>query len=462
MKTSIKIDERREPSALEVHVAERGTRALSPSLRCQIGREVQFSTESLQSYFFSAWRPEAYDALLVAAAVEFADKSLRRPARYWRRAFCLRVPVHDVERWQQPSVAGPLREALEYLTGDSWEIVFYGRRHEESQPQQFSFEIPSNAQAVIPFSNGLDSRAVAGLMQRSMKEGLVRVRLSLRLQESEGLKNQRFAFTNVPYKVGGDSVESSARSRGFKFALISGIAAVLSGAKQVIVPESGQGALGPSLVPVGQTYDDYRSHPSFTRKMERFLKALFDANVEFVFPQLWHTKGETLRRFIEECGDSSWMGTRSCWQQSRQVGVNGKRRQCGICAACMLRRMSVHSAGASEPKDQYVWERLNVSSFEKGAAKDFSPERVGDAMREYAIAGTLHLDHLAALRKAGNNPSPLEVPAFHLSLALAIERAEVRRRLERLVAQHAQEWSEFIASLGHKSFIAHWAVEARL
>jgi hypothetical protein len=127
----------------------------------------------------------------------------------------------------------------------------------------------------------------------------------------------------------------------------------------------------------------------------------------------------------------------------------------------MLRRMSVHAAGASESQDQYVWEHLNVSSLEKGATKDFAPERIGDAMREYAIAGTLHLDHLAALRKAGSNPSPLEVPALHVSRALGIERAEVRRRLERLIAHHAQEWSEFIVSLGDKSFIAHWAVEAR-
>lgn len=454
-----KADGRRLPE-LEVHVAEPGTRARAVPLRCQIGREVEFSTESLESYFFSAWRPEAYDALLVAAAVEFADKSVRRPSSNWRRAFSLRVPVHDVERWQQPSISSSLREALEYLTGDSWDISFYPRRREESQPRQSSFELSPDAQAVIPFSNGLDSRAVAGLMQQSMKSGLVRIRLASKLQESEGLKGHRLAFTNIPYKVGGAAVESSARSRGFKFALISGIAAYLSGAKQVIVPESGQGALGPSLVPVGQVYDDYRSHPSFTRKMERFLKALFGADVEFVFPRLWYTKAETLRRFIDECGDSSWAGTRSCWQQSRQVGINGKRRQCGICAACMLRRMSVHAAGASEPQDQYVWERLSVPSFEKGVAKDFAPERIGKAMREYAIAGTLHLDHLAALRTTPSNPSPLEVPAFHLSQALGIERMEVRRNLERLIAQHGQEWCRFVSSLGEKSFVAHWAVEA--
>jgi 7-cyano-7-deazaguanine synthase in queuosine biosynthesis len=453
-----KSGERRQAPVLQVHVAEPGTRAAAGRVRCQIGRDVEFSTESLESYFFSMWKPAAYDALLVAAAVEFADRSLRRPAYYWRRSFNLRAPVHDVERWQQPAVAGALSEALEFLTGDSWEISFYARRRPVDRPAQSSFDLPANAEAVIPFSNGLDSRAVAGLMERSMKR-LVRVRLAAKLQESEGLKGQRFAFTRVPYKVGCDTVESSARARGFKFSLISGIAAYLSGARRVIVPESGQGALGPSLVPVGQTYDDYRSHPAFTRKMERLFKALFEVDVEFVFPQLWSTKAETLRRFIEECGDPSWTGTRSCWQQSRQVGVKGIRRQCGICAACMLRRMSVHAAGAAEPKHNYVWERLDVAAFEDGVAAGFPAQRITHKMREYAIAGALYLDHLAALRRPARNANPLEVPALHLSQALGLDRGEVRRRLERLIAQHAVEWSGFVSSLGDKSFIANWAEE---
>lgn len=452
----------RVPPVLDVHVAEPGARAAGDRAHCQIGREVTFTTESLESYFFSAWKPEAYDALLVAAAVEFADRSLRRPAYSWRRAFRLRVPVHDVARWRQPPVVGALRDALEHLTGDSWEISFHGRRNKESQPRQSSFELSSNAQAVIPFSDGLDSRAVAGLMQRSMKDGLVRVRLASRLQESEGLQGRQLAFTNIPYKVCGDFVESSARSRGFKFALISGIAAYLAGAKQVIVPESGQGALGPSLVPVGQTYDDYRSHPAFTKKMERFLRALFEVDVEFVFPQIWQTKAETLRQFIEECDDPLWTATRSCWQQSRQVGVEGERRQCGVCAACMLRRMSVHAARASEPCENYVWERLDVAEFENGVASGFPAERITNKMREYAIAGTLHLDHLAALRQTKAGMSPLDVAVLHLSHALGIERVEVRRRLDRLIAQHATEWSSFMLSLGDKSFVREWAAEMEL
>lgn len=450
---------RRVAPVLKVHVVEAGARAAASSLRCEIGSELEFSTESLASYFFSEWKPEAWDALLIAAAVEFADKSLRRPAYQWRRAFSLRVPVHDVERWQQPAVAVALREALEYLTGDTWEISFYGRRLEEKRPAQSLFELPSNVEAVIPFSNGLDSRAVAGLMERSMRGGLFRVRLAARLQDCEGLKGRPLAFTNVPYRVGGNSKESSARSRGFKFALISGLAAYLSGAKQVLVPESGQGALGPSLVPVGQTYEDYRSHPTFTKKMERLLAALFEVNVEFAFPRLWHTKAETLREFIEVCGDPSWIGTRSCWQQSRQVGWQGRQRQCGVCAACMLRRMSVHAAGATEPLDRYVWESLDAATFEKGVTRDFPPKRITRRMREYAIAGTLHMDHLAALRRPQFGTSPLEVPALHLSQALCLDRAEVRQRLARLVRQHASEWSAFVSSLGHRSFIRDWAAE---
>jgi hypothetical protein len=190
--------------------------------------------------------------------------------------------------------------------------------------------------------------------------------------------------------------------------------------------------------------------------MERFLKALFGVDIEFVFPQLWHTKAQTLRQFIEECDDSSWAATRSCWQQSRQVGVAGRRRQCGVCAACMLRRMSVHAAGAMEPREQYVWERLDVSKFETGGADSFPAARVTNKMREYALAGTLHLDHLAALRRT---QAGMAVPALHLSHALGMERAEVSRRLERLIAQHATEWSSFVSSLGDKSFIREWAVE---
>lgn len=469
MSGGVKSKKKQEPTigdnAVSIHVAESGTRTPKGSVRCELDGNIAFSTCSLESYFFAAWDAAAYDALLVAAAVEYADKAQRRRAHCWRRQFQLSVPVHDVARWDNRRVRAALIDALNFLTGDSWDIAFYPRRRSAAVPQQGLLTLDRAVEAVIPFSNGLDSRAVAGLMSRSINGGLVRVRLGSRLADTENLARERHAFTAVPFDVTADKgvfVESSVRSRGFKFALVSGIAAVLAGANQIFVPESGQGALGPSLVTVGQAYEDYRSHPLFTGRMERFLEALLGHRVRYMFPQIWQTKGETLRQFIAACPDDAWASTWSCWQSQRQVSVAGHKRQCGVCAACMLRRMSIHAAGLSEPPDRYVWERLTTRSFEDGAEPSFRAKgKITGAMREYAIAGALHLDHLAALTDGAVHDRSLSVAAFHIGGALGLTPADARSRLDRLLRQHSDEWEGFMLSLGPDSFVADWAMRGR-
>ena len=216
----------------------------------------------------------------------------RRPARIWARQIELHIPVHEPDRWNHQDVATSLHDTLNFLTGDVWQITFYRRKHVKSAPRQGLISLRNGVSAVIPFSEGLDSRAVAGIMGLKLGDKLVRVRLGTKA--FDGGSRRREPFTSVPYGVKrGEKpfVKSSARSRGFKFALISGLAAYLANATQVIVPESAQGALGPTLVPVGQAYVDYRSHPLFTARMEKFLLALLGRSVKFEFPQLWQTKG---------------------------------------------------------------------------------------------------------------------------------------------------------------------------
>lgn len=451
--------------SLAIRVIEPGVRPRKGPLSCQIGKQVEFSTESLESYFFARWEPVAYDALLIAAAVEFGDRTQRRPSYTWQREFELRIPVHDPDRWNDRRVADALHDVLIFLTGDVWRIECYKRIEPEDQPRQSQLSLPAGVDAVIPFSNGLDSRAVAGLMAREFGDRLVRIRLGSKLQEREAVSRRREAFTSVPYQVKPGQrpfVESTARSRGFKFALISALAAYLSGAKQIIFPESGQGALGPTLVTVGQAYEDYRSHPLFTTRMETFLYALLGHRVRFTFPRLWHTKAETLREFVDQCEDSSsWSVTWSCWQQSRQVSVNHKKRQCGICAACLLRRLSVHAAGLSEPNDNYVWEDLSATNFPAGAAASFDPKKITRALREYAIAGALHLDHLAGLPDSAMNAGRLNSSAFQLSESLGLTQADTRAKLDTLLRRHSDEWKNFMLSLGQNSFVADWALSAR-
>jgi hypothetical protein len=191
--------------------------------------------------------------------------------------------------------------------------------------------------------------------------------------------------------------------------------------------------------------------------METFLAALLGHQVRFQFPRLWFTKGETLAKFISECdGVEAWQNTWSCWQNARQVSVNKKKRQCGICAACMLRRMSIHAAGLTESKQTYVWENLSARKFDDGAAPSFPREKITGKLRQYAIAGSLHLDHLAGVPSSASNAHALSLTVSQLSRSLNINDAKLRPRLHRMLIKHGQEWKTFMESLGRNSFIADW------
>ena len=240
-----------ELPSIRVDVVEPGIAARPGTLRCVIDENLWFDTAKMESYFFAQWEPVLYDAFLLAAAVEFCDITKRRPAHGWGRDIQLRIPVHDPKHWEQEEVVRALHDALDFLTGDRWQVTVYARQQPVPQPRQGLFSLGHDKSAVIPFSDGLDSLAVAGLAARELGESLVRVRLGGKKYHPCGPSLRREPFTSVPYKVRtGEKgrAESSARSRGFKFAMISGLAAYLSHAHRIIVPESGQGALGPSLV----------------------------------------------------------------------------------------------------------------------------------------------------------------------------------------------------------------------
>ncbi len=241
-------------------------------------------------------------------------------------------------------------------------------------------------------------------------------------------------------------------SRGFKFAMISGIAAYLTGAKRIIVPESGQGALGPALVSVGHANRDYRSHPRFTRRMEHFLDALLERPIRYEFPRLWYTKGETLASYVAIDGNGAWLSTKSCWRPNRWSSVGGSWRHCGVCAACMLRRVSVHAAGLSEPPQTYVSTDMRAATLESALDADFN--RYTSAYRDYAIAGVRHMDDLADM---ADDEARSTVRRHAAEVGKVLPHAEnVEDRLVGLLERHADEWKRFLRSVGPDSFVIQW------
>ena len=156
-------------------VVEPGRQPRKGRAAFDLGRDLRFSTAGLQSYAFARWEPVVHDAMILAAAVEFADRSTKRPALGWTRKIELRVPVHEPDRWSAPAVLDALHDALQFLTGDVWAIEFAQRKSTALAPSQEHLQLPVKTEAVIAYSDGMDSRAVAGIMNVSLGERLVRV-----------------------------------------------------------------------------------------------------------------------------------------------------------------------------------------------------------------------------------------------------------------------------------------------
>ena len=86
-----------------IDVVEAGRRPRKGRVAFDLGRDFKFSTAALESYAFARWEPVIYDAMVVAAAIEFADRTIKRPTRGWTRKIELHIPVLLPIRWADPA-----------------------------------------------------------------------------------------------------------------------------------------------------------------------------------------------------------------------------------------------------------------------------------------------------------------------------------------------------------------------
>ena len=445
---------------LKVRVVEQGKRTKSrnsDAVIAEIGTEIKFDPRILDSYHYDGWKPVHHDLLVMCAAVEYADRRCRRRATQWSRRFHIIIPVQELAAWQQAGVQEYLRDTLRHLTGDDWRFSFV--RAEGSTVngiRQRTLPFNNNKEFVIAYSDGLDSRCVSGIFDTG--DAAVRVRVT---KNRDRLKDGERPFDQIPFVVKLSSPrESSVRSRGFKFAVITAIAGHLSSVGKIIVPESGQGALGPVLLPLHNIYADYRNHPTFFRKMERFIKALLGYAVTYEQPRLWHTKGQTITTLLTqlEKGPELVLSTRSCWQQRWNARFEGKLRQCGLCAACLLRRMSMHAAGVSEPADTYTISDLTVAEY-KDAIPRSNRIRLSRTMVEHGSVGARHLQQLADMAELPD--TALQLHVFEIARATCASEQDTRDNLRELLVQHAHEWRDFVNAQGQHSFINSWTEGGR-
>ena len=400
-------------------------------VNAEIGHQITFDTTVLDAFDVKGCQRFHYDLLVVCAAIEFADRHWKRP-QGWGRTLDVTVPVTDFEAWQKPSVLKNLHSVLKYLTCDDWKFNFVPAKNlSPIGSRQIPLNFAKTKTFAVAYSDGLDSRAVSALSDDKDEALCVRV-----ANKRQRRKREDTYFFQIPFKVNGHcSNESSFRSRGFKFAAIAAIAAQLSGINRIIVPESGQGALGTVLLPLYKIYPDYRNYPTFFRKMEQFIGAVCSYQVRFEQPRLWFTKGQTLRAFLALPGkmDVDLTSTRSCWQTRRIVNKGG-RKQCGLCAACLLRRLSLHTANIHESPKTYIVSDLTNPDINE-SLKLISNKSDRDIMVEYGSVGARHFEQLAEMASLPDDN--LRVYVSEIAVGTGQKYDETLSNLRSLLINHA-------------------------
>jgi 7-cyano-7-deazaguanine synthase in queuosine biosynthesis len=423
-------------------------------IHARIGSDIKFDPNIFDSYCYDGWSDIHHDLLVLSASVEAADRCWGRSTLRWMREIHVRVPVIKLATWLDETLQRHLISTLRHLTGDKWSFDFYQWEGEATTNKRQRPLFPNeNKQFALAYSEGLDSYCVARLFNKYDTAVCVRV-----AKHKEIPKDGERPFDRLPFEVSVDNAEDSVRSRGFKFAAITAIAAHLSNVSRIIVPESGQGALGTILCPLIGVYPDYRNHPTFFRRMEKFINAVLNANLTYEQPRLWYTKGETIKACLSEGVSSAHIiDTRSCWQQRFNVRVGGSFGQCGICAACLLRRMSLHAANIKEPDTAYSVADLKSKTFAEAVAqRDFVPT---STLPEFGYMGARHLDQLAKLSNTPDNK--LRPYVVELATALGETEASIHRQLRQLLSRHSEEWQAFSAAIGEQSFLNTWTIGGR-
>jgi hypothetical protein len=439
-----------------------------PTVVCRLDYNLKIDSQALSEYFWREPSSVDLDLVSIAGLVCFADRSIKRGNEGWSREITLDVPVECPDIWRGDDVVGCLSEALGFLTGDAWNFNFH-QRNKGYDRSGFLFHAPTgNPAYVMPYSGGLDSYAgysrfrwsgidrelllvttvVRGDIGQLVNNTVERLRLGGYLRVPVG-------FRKLPHNP-----EPSYRSRTFLYFLLAAVAAKVVGAKAVLIPESGQGALGPSLVPWGNQHPFQSSHPAFAARLGRFLKAIWGSQApDFEYPNIWKTKAEVLRGLFEEFGKSGWGSAVSCgFNASRAKSRSSLPLHCGICGGCLLRRLALFAGGFQDAHEEepYVWKNLSASNLEDALHSSLRGVKTTPRDVKWALGAVIYNKSLANLAGEANDPILLR-SALEISESLLMSMDEARSNLQRLLMAHRDEWENFLDFAGPKSWIAKLA-----
>lgn len=417
----------------------------SSDIDCVIQHHFKIDPRILQNFSAKIIRPVEQDLVVVAGAIAYADRLVRRlRSKGWSRNLTLTIPVSDPLHWTKGAVSKTLVEAIEYVTGDIWSFAFVQGQAVSLVTEQSSMDFTRGNYVVMPFSDGLDSFLQWQLLKKEeSRSNVLRVHTHSRASNrrrnklidlSRDKSDQRLAMPVSLSKL--SHPEPTYRSRTFLFFSIAALAASKVGASRIVVGENGVGTHGPGMVPFGDEYPHRTTHPAFTRRLATFINAALGANVSFEHPQQFRTKGQVLKHAIS-LGVSGWEHTHSCTRSARNQ-LDGL--PCGLCGGCLLRRTAVHHAGLRDGR--YFWDNLSAVELDDCCSE---PDGRLAAKSDHEIVrhGVLDMDSFAAVASQQDSAEVFERAAWEVVEEVGPDHASVAEEIASLARNHASEWSAF-------------------
>jgi 7-cyano-7-deazaguanine synthase in queuosine biosynthesis len=434
------------------------------SFQLKLGDHVRVEAEHIQRYCFVEDDLLLDDLASVLSAVRMADRACNRQhGKGWARALNVEVPVYDLPKWQLVEVMDALTDALRYLTGDKWHFKFMKRKSQSrGAVQAHVVDLPAQERIFMPYSNGLDSFAIANQIRKNSSKSeliLVNVQAAQRLKNWKSLARARdedlhavqvAVFFKEPLRT-----EPTFRSRPFIYDMLAGYGAALAQPARVVIPENGQGSLGGSLVTLGDEAPHRSCHPGFTIRLTRLINALTNVSVKFEHPALFQTKGQVLAHLASHNPASDiWLAAhRSCSYDARHSSQDKRTMHCGVCGNCLLRRVAMHWAGVKDTTE-YRAADLTATTFE-GSFVGTMP-RIQKSNHDVAFNSIRAMQRMSDL---ANSPQNVRVASEVASLSRSLGEPirEMRTKMEQFIQQHKTEWSQFLDVCGPRSWVADLA-----
>lgn len=313
------------------------------------------------------------DIVDIAQACYIADRLCQRGGSTtlfrWTRQLDVSIPVREPEFWRRDTVVEQLRSTLSYFTQDIWRFEFRPYRRPRTSDRQLPLlDVHEPVSAVSLFSGGLDSLAGIAHEMCDRNAGThmpFTIATGRRLQhvQEELLHSlnqvDRRVLLGQPLPIGflrrstraERFEEKTQRSRGFVFATLGSVAAILSGVSELRIHENGVGAINLPCTPAQLSCHLTRStHPVGLRKLSRLISAVAETTFIIRLPNVFRTKADICSALAPSPMARLAGVTVSCDGYPQRVP---ETPQCGVCTSCLMRRQALHVAGMSHIEIKY-------------------------------------------------------------------------------------------------------------